>query len=310
MKVEGALGQGKAGIPGKGDDDEHQGIAPPDQVRDLGKEALPPKGLHHDEHPQGGPPHQVVEAHAVPQAHQHGDEHDIEGGGQGAVVLRTQGPIDVFSHKAVGRDVKAGKEIGDRICLEGVMEVLRQLQAENPPDAAGHIAEAGKGVIDLEDGADDKQPHRKHRLVHIGNLPQLLGEHHQGIGQNHLFGKAVEEEHHPPAHPRKGGPKLPQLAGKVAVGEDGAHIELAEEAAEQAVFVEAGGQVRLPAVKVHQIPQAGEGVNHHPNGHLGIPQLAPGGEGDEKEDVFGRRQQQQRPGPAVPLPPQEKGLCH
>ena len=118
----------------------------------------------------------------------------------------------------------------------------------------------------------------------------------------------MEEEHHPGADFGQGGAKAPELPGEIPVPHDGSHIDLAEEAAEEAVFVGIGGKVRLAVIEVHQVPQAGEGVDHHPDGHLGAHELARRGEGHEEEDILGGGEENEAEGPPVPLPPEEKGL--
>ena len=101
------------------------------------------------------------------------------------------------------------------------------MKAQNPPQANGHVAVAGKVVVDLQKEAQGGKPGKEHGG--IGAAPVALAQKAQVVGQNHLFSKPHQEA----AGPLVGhcGAVLPflQLLGHIPVPDDGTGDELGKE---------------------------------------------------------------------------------
>ena len=126
----------------------------------------------------------------------------------------------------------AAPELRSRLGNVRIVEVFRQTEAENPPQANGHIRIAGEIKVELESVGDAAQPGQGHGQPVSGGKGRV-GNDTQGVGQQHLLGKAEAKA----GGARRGIlavlPALRQGGGKLAVAQDGSLQQLGEECHKQ-----------------------------------------------------------------------------
>ena len=73
--------------------------------------------------------------------------------------------IEIVAEPTAERNVPPPPEFRDARCDIRIVEILREPEAENAPQANGHVAVAGKVIINLQQKCDRIQPRIEHRAV-------------------------------------------------------------------------------------------------------------------------------------------------
>ena len=151
-------------------------------------------------------------------------------------------------------------ELHDGLGDIGVVEVLHKLKADHPPQAHGHVAVAGEVEVNLEGIGRQAQPGPHHGQFLPGHGEEGVPHAADGVGQEHLLGKA----HGKPLHAGDEFPQalLPvhQLLSHGLVLDDGAGDQLGEQGDEGAEGDDVLLHRRILAVDVNGIGHGLEGV--------------------------------------------------
>ena len=165
----------------------------------------------------------------------------------------------------------APPELGDGCGDIRVIEVRGEVEAQHLAHANAHHGVAGKVKIELQTVGDDAQPHQWGGGVgkaHKGGggavcHPDDVGpQSTDGVRQQHLFGKAEGEQGHAlfDLLQAVAVPVYVQLAGDIAVFDDGARDELREHDHVGAEVDDIALRLHIPAVDVDGVGQGLEGV--------------------------------------------------
>lgn len=125
----------------------------------------------------------------MPQSRQHPHRQQIENLTAPGTAVAAQGDVHIVPEPEGERHVPAAPELRSRLGNIRIVEVFRQAEAENPPQANGHIRIAGEIKVELESVGDAAQPGQGHGQPVSGGKGRV-GNDTQGVGQQHLLGKA------------------------------------------------------------------------------------------------------------------------
>ena len=148
----------------------------------------------------------------------------------------------------------------------GVVKVLVEPEAEDPPQADGHVGVAGEVEVELESESGHAQP-----CPSSGELPG--GEGQNGIpqladvvGQQDLFRQAHHEDLHAGGKLLGGVGAVVDLVAQIFVFDDGTGDELGEECDEGAEVDEAALHLGVVPVHVDGVAHGLEGVEGDADG--------------------------------------------
>ena len=153
----------------------------------------------------------------------------------------------------------------------GIIEVFGEGEAEHGPEADGHVGITGKVIVDLQPVIERPQP--GHGGAHPGGVQ---GEHlvrlgGKAVGQNDLFGKAVQKALRAEGKALGRHGAAAQLGLDVGVAHDGPRHQLGEKAdverQQKPVFL----GLDAPAVEVDDIAHGLEGVKTDAQGQGDVP---------------------------------------
>ena len=176
----------------------------------------------------------------------------------GAAPPAPQGDVQVVPEPKGEGHVPPPPELGDGSGDVGIVEVLRALEAEQRPQAQGHVAVAGEIEVDLQGIGRGAQP--GHAPVQPG--PQAeggVGDRGGHLGDQRLLGEAHDEAAEAPRALLRAGPGAVQSGGELPEAGNGAGDHLGEEGDVQQKVAEApGGPVPVP-VDVDDVSHGLEG---------------------------------------------------
>ena len=147
-------------------------------------------------------------------------------------------------------------ELGGGFGDIGIVEVLRQAEAEHPAQADGHVRVAGEVKIQLECVGDGAQPGQAHRQPVPGGKG-AIGDLPKGVRQQDLFRQAETEAGGALGRTGGGLPPVRQGRAEVVPAQDGTLQKLGEEGHEQ--HHPAKAPFRRNGAPVH-IGQVGDGL--------------------------------------------------
>ena len=180
-----------------------------------------------------------------------------------------------------------------------MVEVFRQIQPEDGTGAPGHIAVTGKGKVDVEDVAQDMQPGAQDGDLQREQRFPLDNELLQGTGQNDDLGESPQILHHSTGNALGGHLGILQLGDELLRRNDGADIQLAEEAAEHPVADGIIDGITFAVVQVDEVAHRGEGGDGDAHWEDELIQFGKDRADHRQGDVFDDAAQQDGPGPRV-----------
>ena len=191
----------------------------------------------------------------------------------------------------------APPEIRDGIRGVGVQEILWRPEAEDAPQADGHIAVTGEIEVDLHQVGQSPQPAQGEAQRRAGaeNRVRDLGG---GSGQDQLFSKADDETAKALPQVLPAPLTLPQLAAEFRESGDGAGGELGEKGDIQQQPEKAAGAAGRVPPGIHDVGDALEGEEGDAQGR-GEAQAGPAGlrqgkhQGEEKAEILEGPQKRQ-----------------
>ena len=121
------------------------------------------------------PPHHEIPGRAVPQARQRPDDQDIHKLARPAAARSAQRNIHIVAEPRAQRHMPAPPELRNGAGNIGIIEVFREREAENVPQADGHVRIAGKIEENLK--RVGQRAHPRHRR---GQSRGIFGKHGRG----------------------------------------------------------------------------------------------------------------------------------
>jgi len=103
------------------------------------------------------PKHKVAGG-AVPEATEGEGEDEVEKAANGAVAVSAEGNVDVVSNPRTQRDVPAGPEIAEAGGRVGIVEILRQAQAEHLREPQGDVGVTAEIEENARGERGEKEP--------------------------------------------------------------------------------------------------------------------------------------------------------
>ena len=204
--------------PGHGDPEQHIQVP---QLPIFLQEFAQAQALHQDQQIDEHGPEQEVPAYAVPDPRQHPDHQQIEHRAEPALTVSPQGDVDILPKPAAQGYVPSAPEIAHSPGLVGIMEIIRQMEAQDKPQTLGHQRISVKIAVDLYGVG-----HQPHPGQGTGNAEKSDGVHliPQGphpIGDEHLQSQSDGKFPKPFLHLRHGVLPLLQLRSHLGIGDDG-----------------------------------------------------------------------------------------
>ena len=127
----------------------------------------------------------------MPDAGQGEDDAEIEEGPAFALAVAAQGKVDVLLEPGAERDVPAAPELGDGQGPVGKVEVVLEVEAEEPCRADGNVRVAGEVVVDFQGVEEPAEPGRRGVDGCLAGDFSDVGP--EGIGQDDLLRKADDD---------------------------------------------------------------------------------------------------------------------
>ena len=214
----------------------------------------------HQQHEVVKPPEDKVPVGAVPEAGEEPNHKDVEEVADRLDPVAAQRDVNIVAEPGAKGDVPAAPEFGDAAGDVGVVEVLRELKAQHPPEADGHEGITGKVEVDLEGVSDDAQPGQRggYRLEAQGL--HLVPKGADAVGQQDLAGDTHNQQPDAVLHLRQGNGAAFQLLVDVGVKDDGTGDQLGEQHHEGTEVDEVMLGLDLAAVNVDGVGHDLEGV--------------------------------------------------
>ena len=201
-------------------------------------------------------PQDEIPAGPVPEARAEPDDQEVPDGPGGAAPVASQGDIQIVPEPGGQGHVPPPPEGAHGVGAVGVVKVLVEPEAEDPPQADGHVGVAGEIEVDLEAIGGEAQPAPQHRqrpgpLSGEAVLPQGA----DGVGQQHLLGKSHAEPPGPQSEVLRRVEPVPQVRCHRFVLDDGAGDQLGEHGDE-------GAEVHHVALDRCVLPVHVDGIAH------------------------------------------------
>ena len=213
----------------------------------------------------------------------------------------------------------APPELGDAAGNVGVVEVLREIKAEQLSQTDGHIAVAGEVEVDVQHVGDGIEPEKQDGLVLRGT--EDLAELAHSVGDEHLFAQTQDKAADAQCRLVQTVPPGGELLRDLGIAHDGAGDQLGKEG-DIGRKVDKAPLGRDAPVHVHGVADELEGVKADADGQ-GDPEQGQGKAGDgveilneevrvlEKAQYGGteaHRQNEKQPGqPPAPVTLNEQG---
>ena len=200
----------------------------------------------------------------MPQSREHPDNQDISHPFAPAHPVASQGNVHIVPEPASQGHMPPPPEFRDAFRAVGIVEILRETEAEHPSQADGHVGIPGKIEVNVQHKGKGVQPGKHHRRG--GALPVKISQQCQIVRQNHLFGKA---DHKPPqtqADVLQAVLSRFQLPGYVPVADNRPGNQLREQSHIGSKGNEIPLRLHLPPVHVHGVAQALEGIKADAHG--------------------------------------------
>ena len=150
------------------------------------------QGFFHQQ--QGGKqqtPQHEIPGRSVPQTREHPHHQDVAHPLAPADPVAPKGDIHIVPEPASQRNMPPPPEFRDAFGQIGVVEIFREMEAEHPPQADGHVGIPGKIEIDVQGKGNGVKPGEHHGRSRA--FPIELYKHRQIVCQNDLFRKAHEK---------------------------------------------------------------------------------------------------------------------
>ncbi len=198
---------------------------------------------------------------AVPEPAEHHGRHQVEAPARGRAAVAAQRDIEVVAQPERERHVPAPPEVARRRGLVRAVEVLRQLDAEEPAEADGHVGVAAEVEVDLERVAEQAEPglrgverqrrgeHRVDEVAETVRDQDLLAEPH-----------AEQQDALAPARGDAGAGDAGELGDELVMAREGARDQVREEAHEPGEPDEVALRRSLAAPHVDDVGERLEGV--------------------------------------------------
>ncbi len=199
--------------------------------------------------------------------------------------LPPRGMYEVVPEPGAQGDVPPPPELLDGPGGVGQVEVLQEPEAEEPPQADGHVAVATEVEVDLEGIAYRPQPGQAE--VQLGRCQgeDRVGHRPGGVGQEYLLPEAGDEPAQAGQGQLRGQAPVLDLVGHVVVDDDGPGDELGEEGDVEQQPPGIPGPLLRMAVDVNDVAQALEGIKGDADGQHDPRQGQPGsGEAVDRAD--------------------------
>ena len=196
-------------------------------------------------------------------------------------------------------------EFGDGFGEIRIIEVLQEVEAEDPAETNGHIGIAGEIEVDVQAERHGVGPVEEHGG--LGTVPEAADKQGQTVGDENLLAQTHQEPPHAVTEFLHAVGAVFQLPGHVDIADDGTGDELGEEADVGAEGNEAALGRDIAPIDIDDIAQALEGVEADADGQ-GQPQQGDGQAGDgidgtdEEVGIFENAHQRHRQGNTNPEP--------
>ncbi len=208
-----------------------------------------------------GAPRRERPVGAVPEAAQDHGGHQVEAPARGRAAVAPERDVEVVAQPERQRHVPAAPEVARRHRLVRAVEVLGQLDPEQPPEADRHVGVAAEVEVDLERVAEQAEP-RARGVEAGGQRQQRVDQVAEAVRDQHLLAEphAEEEDALPPARVDAGPGDARELRDELVVARERARHQVREEAHEagEAHEVALGGGLAAP--DVDDVRQRLEGV--------------------------------------------------
>src|SRR6266571_440706 len=202
---------------------------------------------------------------AVPETAEHHRHHDVDALARLRAPVAAERDVQVVAQPERQRHVPAAPEVARRDGLVGTVEVLWQLDAEQPPEPDRHVGIAAEVEVDLEGVPEERQPGARHVERQRRNQ-QRIDEIAEPVGDQRFFCEPDAKEKNPrlPARRDPGLGDTRELRDELVVAGERTGDEVREEGDEPGKADEVALGRRLTAPDVDDVGERLEGVEADP----------------------------------------------
>lgn len=127
----------------------------------------------------------------MPEAGQRPDDQDVQNLARMPFAVAAQRDVDIIAEPGSQRHVPAPPEFRDTGGNIGVVEVFKEIKAEDPAQPDRHVAVARKVEVDLKGEGGGIEPVKEHGFF-IGGT-EYSAEFPELVGKEDFFGKAEDK---------------------------------------------------------------------------------------------------------------------
>ena len=227
-----------------------------------------PNGEHQlfqkQQHRKQQTPQHKIPAGTVPQARQHPDRENVKHPPHSAHPIAAHGNVHIVPEPGAQAHVPPAPEFGDGSGKVGIVEILDEMESEQPAQADGHIGIAGEIEVDVQHEGHGVHPVKEDALFAGG--PENFRQLSQLVCNQNLLGKANEKPPGTVCRILKGCLPALQFPGHIYIPDDGTGNQLGKQ---RHISTEGNGIFLgrdIPPVHIHRIAHALEGIEADADG--------------------------------------------